>query len=94
MHRHMLAKNIPVADPHSGRRAFVFQILRRFANDTTGEELISLTDDRLAGQINMWADNAIRSNRYALINDGIGPNLHGGMEFCLGMDYGGMVNHE
>jgi hypothetical protein len=94
VHRHVLAKYISAPNNHSGRRSFVFQILGRFADNTTGKKLIPAANHRLAGHVNVRADDAFGANRYAFIYDGVRSDLHGCMKLRLGMDNGGRMNHE
>jgi hypothetical protein len=89
----VLAENIVVADAETRGFVFVFQILRRVADDAAGVELVVRADFRLARQINVRPDGAMRAEFHARVNHGERRDADGRVQFRLRMDDGGWMNH-
>lgn len=93
MHRHMLAKDVVAANPEPGGLAGVFQILRRFADHAARIKAVVSANGCPPGQINMGADDAVRADLHAFINDSIGADLDRSVQFRPGMNNSGRMNH-
>src|SRR5438105_6073348 len=83
MHRDVLAKNIIVPNPQSRGLAIVLQVLRRFANDGPGKKMVSRADAGVAGNIDMRTNDTAGPNFHPLVDDGVGPNTDGAVQFGL-----------
>ena len=94
MHRHVLAKDVVVADPQPGGLPVVFQVLRRFADHAAGIKAVLRADGRQAGQIDLRADDTVRADLHAFINDGVRPDLDRRVQLRPGMNDGGWMNHQ
>ena len=81
MSREVFAENIVVADPQSSWSAVVFQILRRIADNTARVKLISRANSRDAGNVNVWTDDAVRTNFHQFINDSEWADANCGIKF-------------
>jgi hypothetical protein len=88
------AKKIMVADFQPGRLVLVLYVLRRLADDATGVKAVPLSDDSLAGEIDVRPDAAVRSNNHIAVNYSVGADLDGGIQLGLGMDDGSGMDHE
>jgi hypothetical protein len=76
----MFAKNVPVPNTEPRRLVFVFQVLGRFANDTTGEKTVFRADAGPSRQINMRPDDAPGAQFHSGINNGKRTNHDGWVE--------------
>ena|ERR1035437_8499754 len=93
MHGDVFAEDVVIADAQPGWLVSIFQILRRVANDAARVKTIMRTDGRLAGEVSVWPDGAIRSDDDVFVNDRVRADLHGRIESGLGMNNGGWMNH-
>ncbi len=93
MHRDMFAEDVVVANAQARRLVFVFQILRRVADDATGVKPVARANRRQPGKINMRPDDAVRAQLHAFVNHGIRPDPDRGVQFGLRMNDGGWMNH-
>ena len=89
----VFAKDVVIADDQARRFVFVFQILRRIANDTASMKFIARTDLRHAGEIRVRPHNTIRAQLHGGINDSEGTDADIGAEFRLRVDGSGRMNH-
>ena len=94
VHRHVLAKDVMVPDPQPGRLPVVFQVLRRLADHAAGVEAVVRADGRQAGQIDLRADDAVRADLHAFINDRVRSDSDRRVQFRLGMNDSGWMNHQ
>ena len=93
VHCHMFAKDVLIANPQPGWLVFILQILRRFTDDAPGEKLVLRADARKTRQIDMGADDAIRTQFNPFINDGVRSNLDIGWNSGFRMNNGSWMNH-
>ena len=94
MHRHMLVKNIVIANAQPRRFPVIFQILRRIPDHCARVEDIIRADAREPRDIDLRTYPAVRAQLHPRINDGIGAHLDRRMHAGLRMDDGGGMNHE
>lgn len=93
VHREVFAKDIAVADAQARRFAFVFQILRIVADDTTGMELVARADLGDTRNVNMRADHALGADLNRFVDDGVGTDPDGGIDFGLRVNDRCGMNH-
>ena len=89
----MLAEHVGVADPQPRRLIVVFQILRRLANHAADVKAVFRPNGRQAGQIYLRAHDAVRADLNAFVNDRVRPHLDARVQFRLGVNNGGRMNH-
>ena len=94
MHREVFAEHVVVADAQARRLVLVFQILRRVADDAAGMKTVAHANRCQPREINVRSDHAIRAQLHAFVNHGVWPDPDRGIQFCLGMNDGGRMNHE
>ena len=93
MHRHVLAEHVVVANPQPGWLPVVLQVLRRLADHAAGVEPVVRADGRQTRQIDLRADDTVRADLHAFINDRVRPHSDRGVQLRLGMNNGGWMNH-
>jgi len=86
-------KKIVRADAQTGRRIFIFDILRRVANDAVGMEAIVRPDGCAARQINMRPDAATRPEPHLAVNDRVRPDFDRGIQLGARADDGRGMDH-
>ena len=92
MNSDMLAENIFVPDAQLRRSSVILQILRDISDYRAGMNLVDPANGRLAGQVNVRADVAIRTDNHPRIDDCIRANLDGLVQIGLWIDDDGGMN--
>ena len=93
MHGDVLAKNVVAPNPQPRRLPRVLEVLRSLANNTAGKELIVSANHGQPSHIHLGTNRAIRTDLHTFINHRVRSYLDGGVEFRLGMDNGGRMDH-
>src|ERR1041384_7989088 len=93
MNGHEFSEDVVIADAQARWPTLKFQILRRIANHTTGVKSIVCSNRRRAGQMNVRANLAMRTNTHLLIDDRVRPHTDRRIKLCLRMYDGRRVNH-
>ena len=74
MHGDVLTKHIAIAAGQTSGLVAIFQILGRFANHTSGKEMVSFANACPAGEKNVGANNAAGADFNPFFDYGIGAN--------------------
>jgi 3-oxoacyl-[acyl-carrier protein] reductase len=93
MYRYIFAEHVVALDSQPSWNSAIFEILRRFADDTTGEELVVLPNARISCNIDVRTNAAVGTNLNALVNHGVRSHADSRVKLCLGMDNGRRMNH-
>ena len=94
MRRRVLPKDVVIPNPQPGGRPVIFHVLRRLPDHAAGKEAVVRPDRRLPRQVDMRADDAVRADLHALIDDGVRSDPDRGVQLRFGMNYCGRMNHQ
>ena len=93
MHRHMLAKDIPVANSDPGDLVFVSQILRGSPDNAPGEKPVVGPDGSRSGEVDMRLQDTPRTQSNAPIDHDEGTHLDVQAQLGIGMNDRTRMNH-
>lgn len=93
MNGKMFPEDVPCADFQAGRFISVFQILRGIANDAAGVKHVSLPHRGMSGNVHLRSYAALGADFHMGVDDRVRTDLDAGIEFGIGVNDGGGVNH-
>src|SRR5437667_11947116 len=93
MYRHVLAKNVVVANAQPGRLDLILQILRRFPKAASGEKVIVSANGSAPREIYMRTDDAVGPEFHAFIDHGVRPYSNARLQLRVWMNDRCRVNH-
>src|SRR6185369_16689355 len=82
----MFAEHVAVANLQPCRLSAIFQVLRRLANDRSGEELIARAGGGVPRQVCLRADNTLRAENHIAVDDSVWTDTDSAIQLCVRVD--------